>query len=71
MEGSDRGAKFGKEEHDSVDDLVGQLEQYAIPEPLKSPFLFGGMYLGAENWIYAQIMFNFRHQGQALNEFLY
>eukprot|EP01018_Ginkgo_biloba_P027186 Gb_00384 [translate_table: standard] len=41
VEGTDRGAMLSKEEHKKVAETVSQLEQFCIPEPLKSPLIFG------------------------------
>ncbi|KAJ7528690.1 hypothetical protein O6H91_15G014000 [Diphasiastrum complanatum] len=39
--GTDRGAALRKEDHLKVSELVAQLEQLCIPEPLNSPLIFG------------------------------
>ncbi|MCO5546786.1 hypothetical protein L7F22_000222 [Adiantum nelumboides] len=41
VDGSDRGALLGEQERGKVEQIVASLEQKCIPEPLKSPFLFG------------------------------
>lgn len=41
VEGTDRGAILSKEEHARVAGTVSKLEQFCIPEPLKSPLIFG------------------------------
>ncbi|KAI5067879.1 hypothetical protein GOP47_0016224 [Adiantum capillus-veneris] len=41
VDGSDRGALLGEQERGKVDQIIANLEQQCMPEPLKSPFLFG------------------------------
>uniref|UniRef100_A0A0C9S3J6 TSA: Wollemia nobilis Ref_Wollemi_Transcript_28850_884 transcribed RNA sequence n=1 Tax=Wollemia nobilis TaxID=56998 RepID=A0A0C9S3J6_9CONI len=41
VEGTDRGAMLRREEHEKIARTISQLELFCMPEPLKSPLIFG------------------------------
>lgn len=50
---TDRGVLLSKDEHREVGDVAQELGKFCIPEPVKSPLIFGGYSL----LLYSEISF--------------